>query len=67
MLGTVNNFSSYKDVERVNMATIKITKYTYDRKIHFRDCINQFQGKQNATIDKKVYDKLIEQLNFMDY
>ena len=57
MLGTVNNFSSYKDVERVNMAT----KYTYDRKIHFRDCINQFQGKQNATIDKKVYDKLIEQ------
>jgi len=57
MLGIVSNFSSYKDVERVNMAT----KYTYDRKIHFRDCINQFQGKQNATIDQKVYDRLIEQ------
>ena len=57
MLGIVSNFSSYKDVERVNMST----KYTYDRKIHFRDCINQFQGKQNATIDQKVYDKLIEQ------
>ena len=57
MLGIVSNFSSYKDVERVNMSS----KYTYDRKIHFRDCINQFQGKQNATIDKIVYDKLLEQ------
>lgn len=57
MLGVVSNFSSYKDVERVNMSS----KYTYDRKIHFRDCINQFQGKQNATIDQLVYDKLIEQ------
>ena len=59
MLGMVSNFSSYKDVERVNMSS----KYTYDRKIHFRDCINQFQGKQNATIDKTVYDKLIEQFD----
>jgi len=57
MLGVVSNYSSYKDVERVNMST----KYTYDRKIHFRDCINQFQGKQNSTIDQQVYDKLIEQ------
>ena len=46
-LETTTRFSSYKDVERVNMTT----KYTYDRKVHFRDCINQFQGKQNATID----------------
>jgi len=57
MLGIVSNFSSYKDVERVNMSS----KYTYDRKIHFRDCINQFQGKQNATIDQIVYDNLLEQ------
>ena len=59
MLGTVSNFASYKDVERVNMTT----KYTYDRKIHFRDCINQFQGKQNATIDKSVYDKLLKEFD----
>lgn len=59
MLGIVSNFSSYKDVERVNMSS----KYTYDRKIHFRDCINQFQGKQNATIDQIVYDKLLEQFD----
>jgi len=57
MLGAVASFSSYKDVERVNMSS----KYTYDRKIHFRDCINQFQGKQNATIDQAVYNTLIKQ------
>lgn len=57
MLGIVSNYASYKDVERVNMST----KYTYDRKIHFRDCINQFQGKQNATIDDRVYSNLMDQ------
>jgi hypothetical protein len=33
----------------------------YDRKIHFRDCINQYQGKQNSTINQKVYDDLEKQ------
>lgn len=46
--------TSYKDVERVNIST----KYTYDRKVHFRDCINQYQGRQNCTINQKVYDSL---------
>jgi hypothetical protein len=50
---------SYKDSERINVTT----KYTYDRRIHFRECINQFQGKQNSTIKQEVYDKLIEQLS----
>jgi len=59
MIEMLVNFSSYKDVERVNMST----KYTYDRKVHFRDCINQYQGKQNSTIDQKVYDDLIEQFD----
>jgi hypothetical protein len=45
---------SYKDSDRVNISS----KYTYDRKVHFRDCINQYQGKQNCSIDKEVYDKL---------
>lgn len=48
---------SYKDSERINITS----KYTYDRKIHFRDCINQFQGKQNSTISQDVYVKLYEQ------
>ena len=48
---------SYKDIDRVNIST----KYSYDRKVHFRDCINQYQGKQNSTIEQKVYDLLEEQ------
>ena len=49
---------SYKDIDRVNISS----KYTYDRRTHFRDCINQFQGKQNATIDDKVLEDIIQQL-----
>ena len=30
---------SYKDISRINMSS----KYSYERKIHFKDCINQFQ------------------------
>ena len=33
----------------------------YDRKIHFRDCIKQYQGKQNSTIVSKIFDSLEEQ------
>lgn len=50
---------SYKDTDRINITT----KYQYDRRVHFRECINQFQGKQNSTIKQEVYDKLIEQLD----
>lgn len=46
--------TSYKDADRVNISS----KYTYDRKVHFRDCINQYQGKQNCSIEQKVYDQL---------
>lgn len=46
--------SSYKDIDRVNITA----KYTYARNIHFRDCINQYQGKQNCTIEDKVYKQL---------
>ena len=49
--------SSYTDIDRVNISS----KYIYDRKIHFRDCINQYQGTQNSTVDQKVYDDLEEQ------
>lgn len=49
--------SSYNDIDRVNISS----KYMYDPKIHFRDCIKQYQGKQNCTIPKKVYKDLEEQ------
>jgi predicted RNA-binding Zn-ribbon protein involved in translation (DUF1610 family) len=49
---------SFKDITRVNLSN----KYTYERRIHFKDCINQYQGKQNSTIDQKVYDDIEQQL-----
>lgn len=53
----MKNISSYKDIDRINITS----KYVYDRKLHFKDCINQYQGKQNSLIPKKVYDDLEEQ------
>jgi hypothetical protein len=46
--------TSYKDIDRINIST----KYKYDRKVHFRDCFNQYQGKQNCTIPQEVYTDL---------
>lgn len=46
--------SSYIDIGRINIST----KYMYDRRIHFRDSMNQYQGKQNSTIKPEIYDKL---------
>lgn len=51
---TLQHSTSYKDADRVKIST----KYTYDKKVHFRDSMNQYQGKQNCTIDQKVYDDL---------
>ena len=53
----LKNVSSYKDIDRINISS----KYCYDRSIHFRDCINQYQGKQNSTVNQKVYDELEKQ------
>ena len=55
----LKNISSYRDIDRVNISS----KYQYDRKIHFRDCINQHQGKQNSTIEQKVYEELERQFD----
>jgi len=55
----LKNISSYRDIDRVNISS----KYQYDRKIHFRDCINQHQGKQNSTIENKVYEELERQFD----
>jgi ribosomal protein L37E len=54
----LKNSLSYKDTSRVNISG----KYIYERIIHFRDCMNQYQGKQNSTINKNVYDDVIEKL-----
>jgi hypothetical protein len=53
----LKNVSSYRDINRINIST----KYSYDRKVHFRDTVKQYQGKQLATILPEVYEKLEEQ------
>ena len=53
----LNVSSSYMDNERVNISV----KYKYNRGVHFRDCINQYQGLQNSTISDKVYEDLIKE------
>lgn len=45
---------TYKDTDNANTSS----KYTYDRRTHFKDCMNQFQGKQNSLIRQEVYDEL---------
>lgn len=50
----IHHTTSYKDAERVNTAN----KYVYDRKVHFRDCLYQYQAKQNCTIDSRIYTDL---------
>jgi hypothetical protein len=51
--------SCYKDISRINISN----KYTYERRVHFKDCINQYQGKQNSTIDHKIYKDIEKQLD----
>lgn len=49
----LNNNSCLKDIDRINISV----KYTYDRQIHFKECINKFQGKCSY-IEPKVFEDL---------
>lgn len=51
--------SSHSDIGRVDLSG----RYMYERHVHFRDCIAQFQAKQNATIPHSVYKSLEEWLD----
>lgn len=55
---TNDNLISFRDIERINIGS----KYTYDRKTHFRECIKRFQGKQNVNIPPKLFDDIIQQI-----
>lgn len=52
--------SSYNDSERINIST----KYSYDRRSHFRECVAQYHGVQNVNIPDNVYISLIDRFNF---
>ena len=49
--------TSFKDIDRVNLSQ----KYKYKKKVHFRDTVNQYQGKQNKKIEPEIYKILEEQ------
>ena len=49
---------TYRDNNRLN----KTFNYKYDRKSHFRETVSQYQGKQNITVKKKVYEDIEKQL-----
>ncbi len=55
----MKHVSSYNDIDRINISS----KYMYDRKVHFRDCIKQYQGKQNSTIPDKIYKNIEHQFS----
>lgn len=50
----MTNTTSWKDLSRINMSS----KFKYERESHFRDAVQQYQGKQNKRIDSKVYQDL---------
>jgi hypothetical protein len=49
--------TSFKDIDRVNLSQ----KYKYKKKVHFRDTVNQYQGKQNKKIEPNIYKILEDQ------
>ena len=49
--------TSFKYIDRVNLSQ----KYKYKKKVHFRDTVNQYQGKQNKKIEPDIYKILEEQ------
>lgn len=54
--------SSYGDAERINLSV----KYSYDKKTHFVNCINQYQGKQSCVLEDSMLaeiEKEIEKYN----
>lgn len=52
------SLASYQDNNRINSAQ----RYVYDKRAHFGDSIKKFQGKQNTTIPRCVYDDIWEKI-----
>lgn len=49
---------NFRDISRVNLSN----KYLYERSAHFKDCIAQYQGKQNVVIAEQVYQDIRQKL-----
>lgn len=53
------DMSLSKDLSKFSLGS----KYSYERRTHFRECLNQYQGKQNTTIRECVYKEIEKQLD----
>lgn len=58
----------HENIKLINTGTLGcaekiINKTFYDRKVHFKECMNQYQSKQNVEISQKVYDDIIGRLS----
>jgi len=52
------NCMVYNDLHRINFNQ----KYKYDKRQHFRDTINQYQGLQQKNIPQKVIDDVVKMI-----
>lgn len=52
----IKHVSSFKDIDRVNISS----QYMYDRKVHFKDGVNQYQGFYIIYIFNYTFQNLIE-------
>jgi hypothetical protein len=53
------NGSSYGDAERINLSV----KYSYDKKTHFINCINQYQGKQTCILEDSMLAEIEKEID----
>jgi ribosomal protein S27E len=53
------NGSSYGDAERINLSV----KYSYDKKTHFVNCINQYQGKQSCILEDSMLEAIEKEID----
>jgi hypothetical protein len=50
---------NHNDSKRINICS----KYSYDKKSHFLNCINQYQGRHKSGIDPEITQALIGELD----
>ena len=52
------NSMVYNDINRINFNI----KFKYDKRLHFKETINQYQGLQHKHIPQEVYNDLLEMI-----
>ncbi len=56
----VDDSPTFRDTDRINLCF----KYTYTKRGHFIDAIKRYQGKQNTTISKEIFDIIEQEMEY---